>query len=141
MPGRFNPGFSGCSPAMATKILVVDDEAGMRRSLAIMLRREGYEVLEASGGKDALDQFGEEELLAILPAIAELGTQAVLSLHAKLDSSNSQLRQAAAILLSLTRDTSSTAPLMRRLLREETKIWIDVARAIGSLGSSTLERL
>jgi hypothetical protein len=90
---------------------------------------------------ECLDQFGEEELLAILPAIAELGTQAVLSLHAKLDSSNSQLRQAAAILLSLTRDATSIQPLMRRLLREDSKIWIDVARAIGSLGASALDRL
>ena len=44
----------------AIKLLVVDDEAGMRKSLAIMLRREGYTVAEAASGKDALDQVGRE---------------------------------------------------------------------------------
>ncbi|MFQ5992376.1 MAG: sigma-54-dependent transcriptional regulator, partial [Nitrospiraceae bacterium] len=42
---------------MATKIIVVDDESGMRRSLAMMLRREGYLVTEAPGGKEALDHL------------------------------------------------------------------------------------
>src|SRR5262249_5714265 len=42
------------SMAAATKLLVVDDEAGMRKSLAIMLRREGYTVAESASGKDAL---------------------------------------------------------------------------------------
>jgi DNA-binding NtrC family response regulator len=42
------------------RVLVVDDEAGMRKSLAIMLRREGYPVTEASGGAEALDQLGRE---------------------------------------------------------------------------------
>ena len=32
---------------MANKILAVDDEPGMRRSLAIMLRREGFQAAEA----------------------------------------------------------------------------------------------
>jgi DNA-binding NtrC family response regulator len=45
------------SPA---RVLVVDDEAGMRKSLAIMLRREGYPVTEAAGGVEALDQLGRE---------------------------------------------------------------------------------
>jgi two-component system response regulator HydG len=45
---------------MAPKILVADDEPGMRKSLAIMLRREGYAVSEAVSGKDALDQLGAE---------------------------------------------------------------------------------
>ncbi len=45
---------------MATKILIADDEPGMRKSLAIMLRREGYAVSEAASGKDALDQLGSE---------------------------------------------------------------------------------
>ena len=40
------------------KVLVVDDEAGMRKSLAIMLRRDGYAVTEAAGGKEAQDQLG-----------------------------------------------------------------------------------
>jgi DNA-binding NtrC family response regulator len=42
------------------KVLVVDDEAGMRKSLAIMLRRDGYVVTEAAGGKEAIDQLGRE---------------------------------------------------------------------------------
>jgi len=42
---------------MPTKILVVDDEAGMRKSLAIMLRREGYEVTQAAGGKEATEHL------------------------------------------------------------------------------------
>ena len=42
------------------RVLVVDDEAGMRKSLAIMLRREDYTVAEAAGGTEALDQIGRE---------------------------------------------------------------------------------
>src|SRR5712691_49365 len=42
------------------RVLVVDDEAGMRKSLAIMLRREDYAVAEAAGGTEALDQIGRE---------------------------------------------------------------------------------
>ncbi|HMH49906.1 MAG TPA: sigma-54 dependent transcriptional regulator [Candidatus Acidoferrum sp.] len=42
------------------RVLVVDDEAGMRKSLAIMLRREAYAVSEAAGGTEALDQLGRE---------------------------------------------------------------------------------
>ncbi len=36
------------------KILVVDDDQGMREFLEILLIREGYEVMSASGGKEAL---------------------------------------------------------------------------------------
>jgi hypothetical protein len=116
-----------------------DPSLRLRVATASLARGGTPEAIEAVFA--VLDQFGEEELLAVLPTIAEIGGQAVASLHIKLESSNSQLRQAAAILLSLTRDPSSIQPLMRRLLREESKIWIDVARAIGSLGASALERL
>ncbi|MDR0249355.1 MAG: response regulator transcription factor [Oscillospiraceae bacterium] len=37
------------------KILIVDDEAKLRRLVGDCLRREGYEVLEADNGKSALD--------------------------------------------------------------------------------------
>ena len=36
------------------KILVVDDDQGMREFLEILLAREGYEVVSASGGKEAI---------------------------------------------------------------------------------------
>jgi len=42
------------------RILVVDDEPGMRRSLAISLKREGYEVEEAAGGTEALVRLERE---------------------------------------------------------------------------------
>jgi len=42
------------------RILVVDDEPGMRRSLAISLKREGYDVEEASGGTEALVRLERE---------------------------------------------------------------------------------
>jgi two-component system response regulator HydG len=45
---------------MTPKILVADDEPGMRKSLAIMLRREGYAVSEAASGQDALGQLDTE---------------------------------------------------------------------------------
>lgn len=40
-------------------ILVVDDELSMREFLQIMLEKEGYEVLTAAGGEEALKIMGE----------------------------------------------------------------------------------
>lgn len=38
-----------------TNILVVEDNAGLRRLIGIHLRRAGYEVSEAADGQAALD--------------------------------------------------------------------------------------
>ena len=43
------------------KILVVDDDQGMREFLEILLAREGYEVTSASGGKEALSLCKKHE--------------------------------------------------------------------------------
>lgn len=52
---------------MANKILAVDDEPGIRRSLAIMLRREGFQVTEAGSVADAGRRLkGEPYNLVIL---------------------------------------------------------------------------
>ena len=52
---------------MANKILAVDDEPGIRRSLAIMLRREWFQVTEAGSVADAGRRLkGEPYNLVIL---------------------------------------------------------------------------
>jgi two-component system response regulator RegX3 len=43
-----------------TKILVVEDEAGMRDPLVYLLRTEGYEVIEAEDGELAVTLFQKE---------------------------------------------------------------------------------
>ena len=45
------------------RILVVDDERSMRELLAIVLRREGYEVLLADNGRSAVELLGRESAL------------------------------------------------------------------------------
>lgn len=47
------------APSEKETILLVEDEAPVRRVAAIILRRSGYDVLEASDGVSALDVAGE----------------------------------------------------------------------------------
>ena len=42
----------------APRILVVEDEAGIRLALSGLLRREGYEVIQCENGADAIAQLG-----------------------------------------------------------------------------------
>ena len=48
------------------KILVVDDEANMRRVLEIMLSRRGYRTAAAVDGRDALEQLAESPVDLII---------------------------------------------------------------------------
>ena len=48
------------------KILVVDDESRMRKLVHDFLAREGYEVLEAGDGEEALDIFYKDKDIALI---------------------------------------------------------------------------
>jgi len=48
------------------KILIVDDEARMRKLVRDFLVRQNYEVLEAANGEEALDVFYEEKGIALI---------------------------------------------------------------------------
>ncbi len=48
------------------KILVVDDEARMRKLVRDFLEREDYTVLEAADGMEALDQFYQDPDIALI---------------------------------------------------------------------------
>lgn len=49
-----------------TKILVVDDESRMRKLVKDFLARQGYTVLEASDGMEAMDYFYEDKDIALI---------------------------------------------------------------------------
>jgi PAS domain S-box-containing protein len=53
-------------PRSAGKVLVVDDEAGVRGFLRMVLDSVGYEVLEANDGEQALKQLDGEEVDLII---------------------------------------------------------------------------
>lgn len=48
------------------KILVVDDEARMRKLVRDFLSKSGYEVIEAENGRKALDIFYEQQDIALI---------------------------------------------------------------------------
>ena len=48
------------------RILVVDDESRMRKLVRDFLVREGYEVLEAGDGMEAMDIFYEDKEIALV---------------------------------------------------------------------------
>ena len=48
------------------KILVADDESRMRKLLRDFLERDGYEVIEASDGKEAVDVFGMNKDVSLI---------------------------------------------------------------------------
>ena len=48
------------------KILVVDDESRMRKLVKDFLEREGYVVLEAGDGMEAMEIFYEEKDIALV---------------------------------------------------------------------------
>jgi DNA-binding NtrC family response regulator len=54
---------------MPERILLVDDHLGIRRNLASFLREAGYEVNEASNGKEAIELLQKGEVNLVLSDI------------------------------------------------------------------------
>ena len=50
-------------PRLPPTILVVDDEAGLREALALFFEGEGYQVLTARDGAEALTLLGRADLI------------------------------------------------------------------------------
>ncbi len=48
------------------KILVVDDESRMRKLVKDFLERQGYRVIEAKDGLEAMERFYEDKEIALL---------------------------------------------------------------------------
>ena len=65
------------------RILVIDDEAGIRRALQILLERAGYEVLAASDGQEGLRlwrRFGADLVITDIMMPNKDGIETILEL-------------------------------------------------------------
>ncbi|MEM7160154.1 MAG: HEAT repeat domain-containing protein [Myxococcota bacterium] len=90
---------------------------------------------------DALEEFERDELLALLPDLSDLGSRVVPGLIAKLPSERREVRQAAAILLGMSREPNAMQRLSDHLVREPTTVWLDIARALGWYGTAAIRCL
>ncbi len=54
---------------MSKRVLLVDDMGGIRRSVAYLLRQEGYEVVEAEDGAQAIERLKEGSFDLVLTDI------------------------------------------------------------------------
>ena len=50
---------------MKEKILILEDEIGIRSFVSINLKREGYEVIEAACGREAIDKINNEKNISL----------------------------------------------------------------------------
>src|SRR2546425_4007569 len=88
-------------PARSPRILVAEDDREMRRILVSVLRKDGYEVLEAQDGFELLDYLGSPPLIQ--------------GRVAQFDMVISDIRMPVFIgmdVLSYLRDTDWTTPLI-----------------------------
>ncbi len=65
-PGAPDPAAPGARPAPEATILVVDDEPELCRALSKLLIRNGYEVVTAGNGEEALQQLRRQEVHLVL---------------------------------------------------------------------------
>jgi two-component system, NtrC family, response regulator PilR len=91
------------------RILVVDDERSMRELLAIVLRREGYEVLLAENGKTAVDTLERESVDLLISDIKmpDLSGVEVLRAAKKID------QDILGIMITAFASTDSAVEAMR----------------------------
>jgi two-component system response regulator PilR (NtrC family) len=91
------------------RILVVDDERSMRELLAIVLRREGYEVLLAENGRSAVDTLERESVDLLISDIKmpDLSGVEVLRAAKKID------QDILGIMITAFASTDSAVEAMR----------------------------
>ena len=92
------------------RILVVDDEPGLRQTLSVILGGEGYEVATAANGGEALELLARQEMDLVLCDLRMPGTDGM----AVLDAHRARDGKALVIVMSAYLDDDQALEAMRR---------------------------
>ena len=137
--GEIGGGLARPSAAARTSEIRPETRAPDAQGAADPKQRVARAIATLGGSRpgDALPVLAElddDDLLAVLPPLAEVSGRLVPELLAWFQSPQRPLRQAAAIVLGLARDRRAIDPLAALLGTEPTPVWVDVARALGNFG-------
>ena len=111
----------------SARILVADDEPNLRRVLTAILAREGYDVVQAADGAEAIGSMGNDTPLAILSDRPQLLSNYFKQLFAQvtnppLDGIREEIITSLVTTIGSEGNLLATTPEQCRLLRLETPV-------------------
>jgi hypothetical protein len=122
------------------ELLLMLDHPRYRRAAAISLaERAGAEHVEALC--KAVRKMPRHEVVRVVPAIAKIGEEAGDALIDGLSAKKTFVRHAFAIALGHLKLRRAVVPLLHVLREEQSEVWKDVARVVGTFGNASLRAI
>jgi hypothetical protein len=122
------------------ELLLMLDHPRFRRAAAISLaERAGAEHVEALC--KAVRKMPRHEVVRVVPAIAKIGEEAGDALIDGLSAKKTFVRHAFAIALGHLKLRRAVVPLLHVLREEQSEVWKDVARVVGTFGNASLRAI
>jgi hypothetical protein len=136
--GDFDP--SKLAEVGAPELVVMLDHPRMRRAAAIALAGRG-EAQYADALCKAVRKMPRAEVVRVVPRITKLGEEAGDALVDGLSARKTFVRQAFALALGSLKLRRAVVPLLHLLTSEESDVWREVARVLGSFGNAAFRTL
>jgi hypothetical protein len=124
----------------APELVVMLDHPRFRRAAAVALAGRG-DAQYADALCKAVRKMPRAEVVRVVPRIAKLGEEAGDALIDGLSARKTFVRQAFALALGHLKLRRAVVPLLHLLTSEESDVWREVARVLGSFGNASFRTL
>lgn len=122
------------------ELLLMLDHPRYRRAAAVALaERAGADHVEALC--KAVRKMPRHEVVRVVPAIAKIGEEAGDALIDGLSAKKTFVRHAFAIALGHLKLRRAVVPLLHVLREEQSPVWKDIARVVGTFGNASLRAI
>lgn len=136
--GDFDP--AKLAEVAAPELVVMLDHPRMRRAAAVALAARG-DAQYADALCKAVRKMPRAEVVRVVPRITKLGEEAGDALIDGLSARKTFVRQAFALALGSLKLRRAVVPLLHLLTSEESDVWREVARVLGSFGNAAYRTL